>query len=78
MCLSTKEINLLERAFMEFIDYNLMVKGAKYAKYYFKLDSLSVKVKGEHQLQSVILRMRNEINNCEQSGCVSFAREDWC
>ncbi len=35
---------------MEFIDYNLMVKGAEYAKYYFILRSLSVKVKGEHQL----------------------------
>jgi len=35
----TKEINLLEQAFIEFIDYNLVVKGAEYARYYFIIRS---------------------------------------
>ena len=36
-----KEINKLEQAFLEFVDYKMMVKGAQYAKYYFILRTLS-------------------------------------
>ena len=36
----TKEINLLEKKFLEMIQYNVTVKSAVYAKYYFALRGL--------------------------------------
>ncbi len=35
------EINKLEQAYLEFIDYKLIIRGAEYAKYYFILRTLS-------------------------------------
>lgn len=34
---TTREINELERVFLNFIEYNLYVKSSEYAKYYFIL-----------------------------------------
>lgn len=41
---TTKEINKIEQAFMEFLDYKLVVRGAEYAKYYFIMRTLAEKV----------------------------------
>jgi hypothetical protein len=38
---SLKEVNELEKTFLELISYNLNVKGSEYAKYYFILKTLS-------------------------------------
>ncbi len=42
-----KMINLLEEKFLEFIDYDLVVKGSEYAKYYFILRTLSNEIMQE-------------------------------
>ena len=42
---STKEINEMERVFLDFIEYNLYIKGSDYAKYYFILRTFAVKNK---------------------------------
>ncbi|TNV85531.1 hypothetical protein FGO68_gene8318 [Halteria grandinella] len=44
---SLKMINMLEQTFLEFIDFDLVVKGSEYAKYYFILRSLSEELKQE-------------------------------
>jgi hypothetical protein len=40
-------INQLEETFLEFIDFDLVVKGSEYAKYYFILRTLSEEFKLE-------------------------------
>jgi len=40
-----KIINALEHQFLEFLDYDLVVKGSEYAKYYFILRTLSEELK---------------------------------
>jgi hypothetical protein len=40
-----KIINTLEQTFLEFIDFDLVVKGSEYAKYYFILRSLAEEIK---------------------------------
>lgn len=40
-------INKLEQIFLEFINYDLIVKGSEYAKYYFILRTLSDEIKTE-------------------------------
>ena len=40
-----KLINKLEEQFLEFIDFDLVIKGSEYAKYYFILRTLSEDVK---------------------------------
>jgi len=37
----------LEEKFLEFVDYDLVVKGSEYAKYYFILRTLSDEIKLE-------------------------------
>ena len=37
---TTSEINKLEQIFLEILQYNVIVKGPLYAKYYFELRSL--------------------------------------
>ena len=44
---SLKMINQLEQAFLEFLDYDLVVKGSEYAKYYFILRTLSEEINQE-------------------------------
>ena len=39
--LSLKEINTFERVFLDLIGYDLVVKGAEYAKYYFIMRTLA-------------------------------------
>jgi hypothetical protein len=41
---SLKEINKLEQAFLEFIDFKLCIRGAEYAKYYFIMRTLAVDI----------------------------------
>ena len=45
---TTKEINKLEQAMMEFLDYKLVVRGSEYAKYYFILRTLSKQIKRDN------------------------------
>lgn len=42
-----KMINHLEKTFLDFLDYDLVVKGSEYAKYYFILRTLSDEIKSE-------------------------------
>lgn len=35
-----KEINALERTLLELLEYNLMVKGSEYARFFFLLRAL--------------------------------------
>ena len=44
---SLKMINQLEHQFLEFLSYELVVKGSEYAKYYFILRTLSEELKSE-------------------------------
>jgi hypothetical protein len=44
---SLKMINSLEQVFLEFLNYDLVVKGSEYAKYYFILRTLSEDIKRE-------------------------------
>ncbi len=37
---SLQEINALERTLLELLDYNLMIKGSEYARFFFLLRSL--------------------------------------
>mmetsp|Transcript_4707 Transcript_4707/g.3222 ORF Transcript_4707/g.3222 Transcript_4707/m.3222 type:complete len:154 (+) Transcript_4707:1022-1483(+) len=47
-----KEINTLEQTFLEFIDYELVIKGSDYAKYYFIMRTLAddIRKEGTEQL----------------------------
>jgi len=44
---SIKMINQLEHNIVEFLDYDLVVKGSEYAKYYFILRTLADELKSE-------------------------------
>lgn len=48
---SLKLINQLEKSFLEFVDYDLVVKGSEYAKYYFILRTLADEIKLETPMQ---------------------------
>lgn len=39
--ISLKEVNTLEKTFLELIDYKLHIRGAEYAKYYFILQTIA-------------------------------------
>ncbi len=39
--ISLKEISGLEQVFLRFIDFDLVIRGAEYAKYYFILKTFS-------------------------------------
>ena len=39
--ISLKEISSLEKVFLNLIDFDLVIRGAEYAKYYFILKTLS-------------------------------------
>jgi len=48
---SLKEVNALEKIFLELIDYKLHIRGAEYAKYYFILQTIANEFKnGELEL----------------------------
>jgi len=49
---TVNEINKLEQAFLEFIDYKLVVKGSEYAKYYFIMRTLAESIIKDDQLLS--------------------------
>lgn len=57
---TNNEINKLEQAFLEFIDYKLVLKGAEYAKYYFIMRTLADSIIKDGQLLSPF---ENEIRN---------------
>ena len=39
--ITLKEITSLEKVFLQFIEYELMIRGAEYAKYYFVLKAFA-------------------------------------
>lgn len=41
---TNNEINKLEQALLEFIDFKLVITGAQYAKYYFIMRTLAAEV----------------------------------
>lgn len=50
------QINEMERVFLNFIDYNLYIKGADYAKYYFILREFAQKNKKSFPLRPLDLK----------------------
>jgi len=53
--ISLKEINELERVYLEMLDYHLHICGSEYAKYYFILRAFAEKVKGNFPLKPIPL-----------------------
>lgn len=53
--ISLKEINELERVYLELLEYHLHVGGSEYAKYYFILRAFAEKVKGKFPLKPIPL-----------------------
>jgi len=53
---TTKEINELEKVFLEFLDYNLMINASDYAKYYFILRTFAEKNKKSFPLKALNLQ----------------------
>ena len=53
---ATKQINEMERVFLDFINYNLHVKGSEYAKYYFIMRTFAEKNKKSFPLRPLDLK----------------------
>ena len=53
---STKQINEMERIFLNFIEYSLYIKSSDYAKYYFILRSFATKGKKSFPLKPLDLK----------------------
>lgn len=62
-----KEINELERVFLEFLEYNIVVGSAEYAKYYFILRTFAEKNKKSFPLRALdvdtVLKLQKNSNN---------------
>lgn len=66
---TNNEINKLEQAFLEFIDYRLVIRGADYAKYYFIMRTLAeVIIKDEKALSPFENELRNKRSRKEEWG----------
>lgn len=67
---STREINEMERIFLQFINYKLYVKSFEYAKYYFILREFTDKNKRSFPLKALdlktILYLQNNSNKVQQ------------
>ena len=60
-----KEINELERTFLELINYDLVIKGSEYAKYYFILTSIAQETERKIRLKKLSEdRMAQLEQNC--------------
>lgn len=46
----------MERVFLEFLDYDLMINGSEYAKYYFILRTFAEKNKKSFPLKAINLQ----------------------
>ena len=44
---TNNEINKIEQAYLEFVDFKLMIRGGEYAKYYFIMRTLAEEIKKE-------------------------------
>eukprot|EP00826_Nyctotherus_ovalis_P017049 TRINITY_DN14984_c0_g1_i16.p2 TRINITY_DN14984_c0_g1~~TRINITY_DN14984_c0_g1_i16.p2 ORF type:complete len:273 (+),score=92.75 TRINITY_DN14984_c0_g1_i16:2019-2837(+) len=53
--ISLKEINELERIYLELLEYHMHICGSEYAKYYFILRAFAEKVKGKFPLKPIPL-----------------------
>ena len=53
--ITLKEINELERVYLELLEYQLHVKGSEYAKYYFILRAFAEKVQHKFPLKPIPL-----------------------
>ncbi len=53
---STRQINEMERVFLDFLGYSLYVKSSEYAKYYFILRAFAEKNKKSFPLRPLDLR----------------------
>jgi len=51
--ISLKEINSLERAYLELIEYRLNIKGSEYAKYYFILRTAAERMNVKFPLKPI-------------------------
>ena len=58
-----KEINELERVFLDLLGYDLMIRGAEYAKYYFILRTLAEKHQVEFKLRPLTVENMYELQH---------------
>lgn len=67
---STREINEMERVFLQFIGYNIKVKGCEYAKYYFLMRAFADKSKKSYPLRPLdiktIIYLQRNSNRAER------------
>ena len=69
--ISLKEINTLERTFLEMLEYKLMIKGSEYAKYYFILRSLDQESDSKFPIRPLardkIARLQEQATHAEKA-----------
>lgn len=67
---TNNEINKLEQAYLEFVDFKLVIRGAEYAKYYFIMRTLAEEVELEsgQQLNDFENEKRNKKSKKEEWG----------
>ena len=67
---TNNEINRLEQAYLEFVDFKLMIRGAEYAKYYFIMRTLADEIQKEsgEQLGDFENEKRNKKSKKEEWG----------
>lgn len=67
---TTKQINEMERVFLDFIGYNLYIKGNDYTKYYFILRTFTEKNKKSFPLRPLdlqtIIQLQNNSNKAQK------------
>jgi hypothetical protein len=67
---TNNEINKLEQAYLEFVDFKLIIRGAEYAKYYFIMRTLAEEITKEsgEQLTEFESEKRNKKSSKEEWG----------
>lgn len=67
---TNNEINKLEQAYLEFVDFKLVIRGAEYAKYYFIMKTLAhdVEMSSGKQLDDFENEIRNKKSSKEEWG----------
>lgn len=73
--ISIKEINELERIYLNFLDYKLHINGSEYAKYYFILRTFSEKINVKFPLKPMPLKQVLELGKKAKKAEDSISKE---
>ncbi len=70
--ITLKEIAGLEKVFLSLIDYNLMIRGAEYAKYYFILKTFAEKFNSTLPMGPLTAEKMSDLqnNSVKAEGCL--------